>query len=221
MLQRIHLTAVALSVALVGTSCTQNQTAASGASKTSEVAPTSKPTTPKASGPASAPAQRVALKLTGLAPLSPAISLEAPARSKLQALVAGYMTIGEALVASNVKATREAAASAQTLIDGVPAAGLPPDAAAAWTQQSTAMRDALKVMSNAEADLVAQRFRFARLSEAVYAAARSFDLKGSFVQFCPMANDNAGAIWLSSAKEIKNPYFGEAMLMCGETKEQI
>jgi len=36
-----------------------------------------------------------------------------------------------------------------------------------------------------------------------------------------MARDGAGAYWLSATKEIKNPYYGDAMLTCGETKEVI
>ncbi len=43
----------------------------------------------------------------------------------------------------------------------------------------------------------------------------------AFVAFCPMANDNKGAYWLSTAKEIKNPYYGEEMISCGEVKETI
>jgi Cu(I)/Ag(I) efflux system membrane fusion protein len=31
-----------------------------------------------------------------------------------------------------------------------------------------------------------------------------------------MKNEN-GAYWLSVERKIKNPYFGEAMLKCGET----
>ena len=39
--------------------------------------------------------------------------------------------------------------------------------------------------------------------------------------FCPMYNNNKGAIWLSETKEIKNPYFGSKMLTCGEVQEEI
>ena len=42
-----------------------------------------------------------------------------------------------------------------------------------------------------------------------------------YYQFCPMARNGAGAYWLSAVKEIKNPYYGEAMLTCGENKEVI
>ena len=33
-----------------------------------------------------------------------------------------------------------------------------------------------------------------------------------------MALEDQGAYWLSEFKEIKNPYFGDAMLKCGEVK---
>ncbi len=37
-----------------------------------------------------------------------------------------------------------------------------------------------------------------------------------YVQKCPMANENKGAIWLSLEKEVKNPYYGNMMLNCGD-----
>jgi Cu(I)/Ag(I) efflux system membrane fusion protein len=42
-----------------------------------------------------------------------------------------------------------------------------------------------------------------------------------YVQFCPMANDNQGAQWLSTEEEIRNPYYGDAMLSCGSIVEVL
>jgi Cu(I)/Ag(I) efflux system membrane fusion protein len=36
-----------------------------------------------------------------------------------------------------------------------------------------------------------------------------------------MVKNNQGTNWLSKEKEIFNPYFGEKMLKCGETKKII
>jgi membrane fusion protein, copper/silver efflux system len=41
------------------------------------------------------------------------------------------------------------------------------------------------------------------------------------LQFCPMAFDNKGGFWISSEKEIRNPYFGDIMLKCGEVKREF
>lgn len=37
--------------------------------------------------------------------------------------------------------------------------------------------------------------------------------------FCPMAFDNKGAIWLQSSSQLANPYFGEMMLRCGSNRK--
>lgn len=42
-----------------------------------------------------------------------------------------------------------------------------------------------------------------------------------YVQFCPMANNNKGAKWLSSEEQIRNPFYGDAMLTCGSIVEVI
>ena len=42
-----------------------------------------------------------------------------------------------------------------------------------------------------------------------------------YKQFCPMAFDGEGGYWFSDSKEIRNPYYGVAMLNCGEVKKTI
>ena len=45
--------------------------------------------------------------------------------------------------------------------------------------------------------------------------------KTLYQDFCPMANNNKGAMWLSETKEITNPYFGSKMMKCGSVQKQI
>ena len=45
--------------------------------------------------------------------------------------------------------------------------------------------------------------------------------KKLYVQHCPMADNNKGANWLSLEKEIRNPYYGNAMLTCGSVVSVI
>jgi hypothetical protein len=40
-----------------------------------------------------------------------------------------------------------------------------------------------------------------------------------YEQFCPMYDK--GSAWLSTTKEVKNPYYGSKMLKCGSVKKQI
>lgn len=42
-----------------------------------------------------------------------------------------------------------------------------------------------------------------------------------YEDFCPMANNNEGAIWISKKEEISNPYMGSSMPKCGKVKSVI
>jgi Cu(I)/Ag(I) efflux system membrane fusion protein len=67
------------------------------------------------------------------------------------------------------------------------------------------------------------RQKFQAISETMVAMSQSFEPLESiiYVQFCPMADNNKGANWISKDKEIKNPYFGKSMLTCGEVSLEI
>lgn len=44
--------------------------------------------------------------------------------------------------------------------------------------------------------------------------------KKLYQDFCPMANDGKGAIWISEIKEIQNPYMGTKMPTCGKIQKE-
>ena len=67
-----------------------------------------------------------------------------------------------------------------------------------------------------------QRAHFINLSNAMTKAIHRFGINQKvYQQFCPMANNNKGATWLSYEMEIINPYFGKVMLDCGNTVSEI
>ena len=80
----------------------------------------------------------------------------------------------------------------------------------------------LKALSE-QSDIEKQRHEFIALS-AHFIDWASQGLTADetlYVQFCPMANDNQGAQWLSTEEEIRNPYYGDAMLSCGSVVEVL
>jgi DNA-binding transcriptional regulator WhiA len=72
---------------------------------------------------------------------------------------------------------------------------------------------------SATKDLKKQREYFAGLSSNMATVARSFKLSNQpvYLQYCPMKK----ASWLSSEKQIKNPYYGSSMLTCGAVTETL
>jgi Cu(I)/Ag(I) efflux system membrane fusion protein len=71
-------------------------------------------------------------------------------------------------------------------------------------------------------DIKSQRDHFKHLSSHLINAVQLFGVNEKvYVEFCPMADNNNGAYWLSKEEKVINPYFGEAMLTCGEIKQVI
>ncbi|MHB9007674.1 MAG: heavy metal-binding domain-containing protein, partial [Limisphaerales bacterium] len=65
---------------------------------------------------------------------------------------------------------------------------------------------------------------FAQLSNAMIAALKKepAELEVPVIHMhCPMAANNRGADWLQPTDELRNPYFGAAMLTCGKMVERL
>jgi hypothetical protein len=119
-----------------------------------------------------------------------------------------YIELKNALVASNSLKTKDAAASLVLALQDVKSG-------------AKVLNEARKV-SNAK-NMEEQRTMFSSLSNEMVALIKNTQLSmGSiYVDYCPMANNNSGAYWLSSEIAIANPYFGSKMLSCGSIKETI
>jgi len=72
-------------------------------------------------------------------------------------------------------------------------------------------------------DLIHQRNSFVKLNKHLSVLSRNFEKLSNtlYIQQCPMADNNKGAVWLSKEKEIKNPYFGKKMLTCGSVIDTL
>ncbi|WP_298423315.1 efflux RND transporter periplasmic adaptor subunit [uncultured Kordia sp.] len=68
-----------------------------------------------------------------------------------------------------------------------------------------------------------QRKHFQVISDHIIAIVENFKTleQPLMVQFCPMADNDKGAYWLSDETQIRNPYFGDAMLTCGSVNKVI
>lgn len=93
---------------------------------------------------------------------------------------------------------------------------------ALWQRTSDKLKIALKSIDT-WSDIKEIRKDFIAISVAMIELAESLKPlpEKIYVQHCPMADSNKGADWLSREKEIFNPYFGSAMLKCGEVKRTI
>ncbi|HEY2721590.1 MAG TPA: DUF3347 domain-containing protein [Chitinophagaceae bacterium] len=71
-------------------------------------------------------------------------------------------------------------------------------------------------------DIDHQREHFVMMSEDIYDLVKAFGSGQTLYQdYCPMANDDKGATWLSETKEVKNPYFSGNMNECVKVQNMI
>ena len=139
---------------------------------------------------------------------------------EIQQSLYNYYEIKNALVKSNADVASKAA---ETMKASLPkfksSAG---EHATHMENNFSEMDNALQIISSSK-DLEVQRNNFQVVSDHLYQMIKMMGPTGETVyrQYCSMAFDNKGAYWLSSQKEIRNPYFGDAMMKCGSVKETL
>jgi len=133
-----------------------------------------------------------------------------------------YIVLKNALVQSDPKQAKKAARDVQLNLANTDMNQLTGDARAQWTDLLRDLNDQINKIASSEV-LEEQRKAFSAFNEIFYKAIKTFGLmdKTVYYQFCPMMNDGKGAYWLSDSIDIRNPYYGESMLTCGETKETL
>jgi len=133
-----------------------------------------------------------------------------------------YIVLKDAFVQGNVKEVKQTAQKFEQILANVNMKLLTGDAHKQWMDISGKL-DNLIIQISSSSDIEGQRKAFSDFSDVFFKAIKTFGLmdKTAYYQFCPMAFQDKGAYWLSTTNEIRNPYFGDKMLTCGETKETL
>lgn len=140
---------------------------------------------------------------------------------QLDMAVQAYLRMKNALVAGNTDVSSKEAAALVAALKGIDDKLLTGEAANFWLEKKTFLIKHARQSQEAKT-LEAKRENFIYLSQPMIKVAEALAAPGSlFVQFCPMANNDRGAYWLSGEAEVLNPYFGDAMLRCGEVIKEL
>lgn len=136
--------------------------------------------------------------------------------------LAPYLTIKDALVSSDPEAASAAGKNFASALQKVDMKLVKGSAHTKWMEKLNAMNESSKIIGSSNY-IEKQRASFSTLTDALYTSFKTFNVNGleASYQFCPMAFDNKGAYWISRDKQVSNPYFGEKLLRCGETKETL
>ena len=131
-----------------------------------------------------------------------------------------YLIMKDAFVASDANEVKATAMEVSSTIEKVDMGLLKGDAHMLWMDQLQSLEKTIQAMRDGT-DLEQQRVEFSNFNLTFYKSLKAFGLLNdtAYYQYCPMANRDKGAYWFSDSEEIRNPYFGDAMLGCGENRE--
>ena len=133
-------------------------------------------------------------------------------QDKFGGLLEVYLDLKDALVASNNEQTQALAQKGAGIASDI--SGMPMDDMG--SSHMSQLAEQLAEMAS-KSTLGDQRGIFIQLSQNMIQIGQQMQGLETkiYVQHCPMANNDKGANWLSLEQEIRNPYYGDAMLTCG------
>lgn len=142
-------------------------------------------------------------------------------QEQLKEVYNDYINLKDALVKENSKDGSQNASSLLSNLSKVDMKLLKEEVHNHWMTIETEIKSSATSIASSK-NIKTQRNHFKHLSSHFINAIQLFGINEKvYVEFCPMADNNKGAYWLSQEEKIRNPYFGDAMLKCGEVKQTI
>ncbi len=144
-------------------------------------------------------------------------------RTQLGAVLQAYLAMQTALAGDDEKKARAAAGSAVDALQAVDMTLVDGEAHLAWMKDEKSLRDSFASIA-AAADIDAQRRHLLGLTGPLWDTLRRFGFsQDDPVRLfnCPMAAGGKGGDWIQLEKTTANPYFGAAMLRCGDQTDSL
>ena len=149
-------------------------------------------------------------------------NVDASVKTQINGFLADYFVLNQSLIEDNQDAAKAAAKKLSEAVNKFDRSKLLGEQMDFYHAQLTKLNQGLQGIGQSS-DIEETRMELAIISEGMYALVKAYHPNESelYFQFCPMARNGEGANWLSSTKEIVNPYMGQRMLKCGRTEETL
>ncbi len=149
-------------------------------------------------------------------------NVDAKVAASIKEIVDHYLHIKNELANDNALEASNGGKAMENAINKVDKSLFTAEQKAAYDHVSADLKENANHIGMKGDNIQQQREHFVALSEEVYGLVKAFSAgRPMYYDYCPMARDNQGAMWVSEMKEIKNPYFGAKMLSCGSVREII
>ncbi|MFA5418736.1 MAG: efflux RND transporter periplasmic adaptor subunit, partial [Bacteroidales bacterium] len=139
-------------------------------------------------------------------------------KSDMEHFVNAYLDLKNAFVESDENKVDQMSQKALTTLNSIELNGMNEIAQKQWIEYKKPIVENLTGIIEMEG-IDMKRKHFSTVSNILYKMLETFGNtahENLYLQYCPMAFDNTGAFWISNETAIRNPYFGDMMLKCGE-----
>lgn len=143
-------------------------------------------------------------------------------RIQLNKVIDAYLALKEALVEADKAAAARQNTALLDALEQVDGKLLKGTAREFWQEKERFLIEHARLGKEAT-DIEEKRENFVFLSHPLIKVVEAFGVSKEplYISYCPMANNNRGAFWLSEIEEIQNPFMPEAMRSCGEVRKVI
>ncbi|HLS11627.1 MAG TPA: DUF3347 domain-containing protein [Flavobacteriaceae bacterium] len=135
-------------------------------------------------------------------------------------ILADYMALKDALVETDESASAKAGKKLEHTLEAFNVSSYTSD-------EQEELKEIIEVAAEhaehiSRSDIAHQREHFQMLTKDITDMIEIIGTDNTlYQQYCPMYADDKGGAWLSMEKEIRNPYFGDLMMNCGEVQKEI
>ena len=166
--------------------------------------------------PDAKPAEQKATEVKGFE------NVDASVKIQLKGFLKDYFALNQSLIEDNQDHAKAAAKKLSETVNKFDMSKLMGEQMDFYHAQLATLNQGLKGISEST-DIEETRTALSTVSEGIYGLVKAYRPNESalYYQFCPMAKNGEGANWISSTKEIVNPYMGQQMPHCGSIKETI
>ncbi|MEP0711811.1 efflux RND transporter periplasmic adaptor subunit [Algoriphagus sp.] len=153
---------------------------------------------------------------------SGSVELSSKSKNELKPVFENYFKLKNALAQDDLAGAKSTATTMLRSLEKVTMSEFKGDAFLGWMNYQAKIKTLLGQIKS-QKNLAEIRKSFLGISDEMLDMAENFNPLSVkiYVQHCPMAASNRGADWLSLDEKIVNPYFGKAMLTCGEVTKTI
>lgn len=145
-----------------------------------------------------------------------------PTKFSTSQIVTNYLALKNALTKDNSKGAAKAGKALYVTFNAINTKTINVKQKKDYLEIAESAKENAEHIGDNAGKIEHQREHFVLLSKDINDLIKMFGSTQKLYQdFCPMADEGKGAIWISEVKEIKNPYLGSKMFTCGSVKKTL